>query len=402
MQSSIAVLAFSTLLYLEHWPRPSRSQGRSERGTHADKMVAAISEFHKAQCYFAGAIQIAAIVLASRATVHVETTNTGFLFTTATNGYIPIIFSLITITLYGRPSWYLILLSSCSFILSTVTLCLSQWFFTSYLVGRNFTSTGLSGPASGDILGATLLLTGICWGFPLADLLDSWCGRSIPHATAIDLSIVTGGWNWVLWTNCLVWFLYCVLCKWLEQPSNLSQAPRMGRLRTFAADFRAMGNRLSSTLAFTLIWRCVFLVTWLICFGYQFYLYSLFFTASLVSTDWTLGQIVAITVWVPSLAEYVYLERRRSFARSNTYASVLTGKIDGIAEAFEYKLPHGFHITKRALLSAHDSTNPIINMATSPYTTLPEQSDIELERIWPTNRTNGSPSKIGRRRTSRS
>ena len=43
------------------------------------------------------------------------------------------------------------------------------------------------------------------------------------------------------------------------------------------------------------------------CFGYHFYLYS-YFPFSEVDNSWGFAQVVAITVWVPSLVEYGIVE----------------------------------------------------------------------------------------------
>ena len=50
----------------------------------------------------------------------------------------------------------------------------------------------------------------------------------------------------------------------------------------------------------------VFIVSSLLCFGVHFYLIGVFHRHHLVSQVWTFGQIVAVTVWIPSIFEVLH------------------------------------------------------------------------------------------------
>ena len=52
----------------------------------------------------------------------------------------------------------------------------------------------------------------------------------------------------------------------------------------------------------------LFVLTWSLSFGYQFYLYNIVFSNAEIDTTWSFGQIVAITIWAPCLVEYLNLE----------------------------------------------------------------------------------------------
>lgn len=60
-------------------------------------------------------------------------------------------------------------------------------------------------------------------------------------------------------------------------------------------------------------WRLM-ATPWLCFFGrytlaIKFWLYSLFLRHSLVSKVWTFGQIIAVTVWAPSIVKFLYIEK---------------------------------------------------------------------------------------------
>jgi len=117
MQIGIALGAIMGLLMLELWP----SFEEKTRRHHTAALITALVEFHKNQCYFVGAIQIAIIAAHQQA----EGLDTIFVSVLAINGLVSIISTLVCITRYGRQSWYMILLSLVMFLLSTATLALS-------------------------------------------------------------------------------------------------------------------------------------------------------------------------------------------------------------------------------------------------------------------------------------
>ena len=65
---------------------------------------------------------------------------------------------------------------------------------------------------------------------------------------------------------------------------------------------------------FAKVWRelrlfyILFLLSWTVAFEYQYGDFVLFFLHSKIANSWSIGQIVAITVWV---AEFIYLLQRK-------------------------------------------------------------------------------------------
>ena len=44
---------------------------------------------------------------------------------------------------------------------------------------------------------------------------------------------------------------------------------------------------------------------WLVCFGYQYDLYGLFYRHDLVSTKWSFGQVVSVSVWASTIVAFL-------------------------------------------------------------------------------------------------
>ena len=206
-QSSLALLIFGALFVL-HTPAwvPFQKKAR-----HAQSLVTALVEFHKAQCYFAGAIQIAAVIFAGsfRKTMNrcrdgsatdelptfLQQMDAELLFTLSTNGTLPIAFTLTCIARYGRQSWYLILLSVSTITISTTTLIYASILWPSVAESLSMKPT---------------LSLEFCAG-NLQDY-ESWCGSG---KTVFNTSITPDksmvGWSWVLWITAMSWVLYSTI-----------------------------------------------------------------------------------------------------------------------------------------------------------------------------------------------
>ena len=94
----------------------------------------------------------------------------------------------------------------------------------------------------------------------------------------------------------------------------------------------------------------LFVSTWSLSFGYQFYPYSIVFSNAEVDTTWSFGQMVATTIWAPCLVEYLNLELSEYFtapyAASIARPALLrTGNIAGILKGSEYKFPAPLRLT---------------------------------------------------------
>lgn len=264
-------------------------------------------EFQKNQCYFAGAIQIASLVLSSHLydpyfgprRQQPDLLDAGFILALSTNGYIPTILSLVIITNHGRQSWYLLLLTLSIFVLSTGTLI---WL-------SHFWATASRYDDPGQIKDGWY---GICEHCDISSLSKAWCGREAADPSYIQI-FRARGWLWAIWAICLCWLLYCVACKLIDtvgstHPRVKTEVQSYPLVSMFTRALQKLGKKNWSRLGIGL-----FVTTWTLSFGYQFYVYSVVYSNAEVDPTWSFGQIVAITIWAPCLVEYLNLELSKSF-----------------------------------------------------------------------------------------
>lgn len=261
-------------------------------------MMIATVDFQIAQCYFAGAVQIAALVFTARDFLLIlwvaspELLDAGLLFTLATNGFVPTILTLAVITKYGRQSWYLISLCSIVFVLSTGMLAASSnaWYTKEF------------DPAYGVV--------SACGDFLASDLATAWCGSrdlfsdSGHSPTAINKVI------WVMWAHSLLWLIYCVSKK-LRTSDRFLPGTTIFK-SVFQPQFAwhdrlpigRFGNQLSQGL---------FVIAWSLSIGYQLWLYAVILRGSITNYTWSFGQLLAILIWAPCLVEFINLEISQCF-----------------------------------------------------------------------------------------
>lgn len=124
MQLSLAMvisIALSTLKF-----RPTHKQKREK--SHIDALSVALVDFHRSQCYFIAAIQIASFVLDSQAYRDYERSIPSPIFDVllsiplSLNGLVPTVFTLCSISEFGHLSWHVIILSILCIVLSTGSL----------------------------------------------------------------------------------------------------------------------------------------------------------------------------------------------------------------------------------------------------------------------------------------
>lgn len=250
-------------------------------------------DFHLAQCYFAGALQIAALIFTARRflldrwVASPELLDAGFLFTLATNGFVPTILILALITQYGRQSWYLILLSSIVFVLSTGMLAVSSnaWYATSF------------DPAYG-VLEA-------CGDFAASNLTTAWCGSNDLFSDSGHNPTTINKVIWVIWAHSLLWLIYCVTKKIRTSNRFLPRTSKLGSIcqSRFALSDRLPMGRLGGRLS-----QGLFAVTWSLSVGYQLWLYAVILRESIANYTWSFGQILAISIWAPCVFEFINLE----------------------------------------------------------------------------------------------
>ena len=296
MQSTIAMVAFIALIGMDVW-RPSDPE---KRKVHLNSLVAALVDFHKSQCYFSSTLSLTTIILVRSIEGKgrkKDSLDLGTFLIIATGGLIPIQLTLTCITRYGRQSWYLIILSLITTVLASATLVL---FYSSI----DFLIAPVRGPIAPPWQ-CTIHVS-------IPDYLSPICGSSSLHESYFSGTAVTNYWVWIVWVNSVAWLLFCIGKKaWASQRLR-SYTGRWGLsfgscstiIRTKCRlPWLIFGSRHSYHIRTGL-----FAGIWSLTFASQFYLFTVYFHHALISPRWTLGQVIAVTVWVPAIVEYVYIE----------------------------------------------------------------------------------------------
>ena len=281
--------------------------------TYSPAIKSALVEFHKAQCFFILAIEIAANIVVRQGTLNDGTTTTtlqglfnnySLVGSVSISGFVPVTFTLLALHRHGMHSWYLAILSNCTLVLSAVTM---------FSVG-NFVIS----PADRQKLSNANNSTHRACGFrdPTAFCLEVE-GRSGPtNLTSMNFGYGSIGGPGLLFT-CIILALidldyfglqgttkYEGFIKWLsrllEKLSRSKDKPR---------------SKQSAQHLLAILKDCLYSCIW--------WWYMFFFTYSLVGLNrpangaslnpvmsWTFGQIVAITVWAGPLFEFVKLSVR--------------------------------------------------------------------------------------------
>ena len=215
--------------------------------------------------------------------------DTSALVILATCGFLPIVLTLACIARYGRQSWYLITLSTITFILAGGALIIAYFALPSTL-------KLLDGSIDGTLSDIGAIIS--------TNILYSLCGSSSLGRNQVDYGTIHNPWVWIAWLNSTIWLLICIFKK-----AATFKRLRLHRERFIAVFKNYPGIRtLQKSRAVYRVGTFIFIVTWSLCFAGQYYLFSIYFRAHVISPTWSFGQIIAITVWVPSIVEFLYIE----------------------------------------------------------------------------------------------
>ena len=316
LQLSIAVFVATALIGLEFFSKGERKAAKR----HQDAVAIALVEFHKNQCYFISAIQIALLVLLHQAFIRWDINkfiapifDVLLSVPLALNGLVPTVFTLCCISRYGRLSWYGIILTVITAVLSTGSLVASYRF------------TRTEAGSLDEIMGDQ----------SLAAQSRIVCGSDSGNlGTQAELSTIKFSWVWLIYVNCVLWGLYCIV-KHVIEPTR-GESSRWNRLSRF------LTKPYVPTFTYTF-----FAITWILSFTYHFWLYNFLNKNSLVSQTWTFGQIIAVVVWAPSIVEFLYVEISKLRSKAvYRFLYILADKsaLEGPEEASKYKYPPGLRV----------------------------------------------------------
>ena len=290
--------------------------------THINSLVIALVDFHKAQCYFSCVIQITALAFFRESKVSMRGTfysspadhfndlfDTSILIVLATSGLIPVNLVLACIMRYGRHSWYLLILSLITTLLATATLIASYYY--THVYGKPFEQyqNNLADPFDDDnAYGGGVSCT---LPFTLEETLEGTifplCGNTKLANNLLPTGLIDNGWMWAVWANCIIWLFlgFGIKCY------NLKMfARRREKSLQFGTNLPVIRYLIKRSRTCT-TWIIVSAIPWSLCIAGQFYLFSAFLEHSVISYEWSFGQIIAVTIWLPCLVEYVYIEWSR-------------------------------------------------------------------------------------------
>lgn len=340
MQNGIALSAFGLLRFFDFWiyyvtialfscasgRKGARRKGESARQMglryRVPNLISALFEFQKAQCFFMIAVQVAAIIIVQRGgfeAKYLQQLSNSFSATTlvAICGYLPVVFTLLNLHGAGKCSWYILTLSTITIVISGVTAFNTRKFY----------------PSPNDMA-------------DLRGITGNWtsCGNKNPTTFCLSPRTVDpfnypGGAKHIF-IFCLIVLIFLIIDKARTSPlfpavrATTTNHNSLKSIRSFPLGRRTMTqlsalSGLSSVPSYygrldvktkrafsNLLYGCLWIV-FLFFYCRAVYLLSTWInnqSGVIGPSTWSFGQIVGITVWVPSLIQYLYLETRE-FAR---------------------------------------------------------------------------------------
>lgn len=282
-----------TIFWCSHGRVKARSKAKGIQDSvthHAVPLLSALVEFQKAQCFFAIAVEVAAQILAPAGSLGVNNqgqlfTNYEFIRMTSIHGSLPITFTLLCLRRAGIKSWYLFTLSACAVLLSVAT----------YVSVDKVEKKLYEDPNGFNLPFTTNLRIDSCGGVNPS----TWCDNSQYDGLA-DIS--TTGLGSLVSSAFVLGLMLFDQCGFADLPIIQNFLDRFAGLRNWRR------SRIFAKVMFILMW-CNYLVWFALgCTN----LSSFMEVGAIDTSTWGFGQIVAVTIWIPSLFEYFYLEISKS------------------------------------------------------------------------------------------
>ena len=336
MQNGIALVAFALLRLFDFWvyyvllgllyciPGIRNAKAQAEKARRmglryrVPNLISALFEFQKAQCFFMIAVQAAAIIVVHGGGFEAKnlqqlSNSYSAITLVAICGYLPVVFTLLNLHGAGKSSWYIIALSTITVIVSGVTAFSTRRFDPSandlkYL--RNLTgswaSCGSKNPTTFCLSSRTVdpfdyvggvkhsfIFCIIILGLIVLDRLRTTRAFALARNKISD---------------------HQALKSTMSRPSKrwtataLSVVSKLSVVPSYYSRMDVIGKKALSDLIYGFIW-----IIFLFFYCRAIYLLSTWINGQsgvIGPSTWTFGQIVGITIWVPSLIQYLYLETR--------------------------------------------------------------------------------------------
>ncbi|KAL9580142.1 MAG: hypothetical protein Q9212_004665 [Teloschistes hypoglaucus] len=370
--------------------------------------MTALTDFHKAQCFFMLATNIAALVVVPRGGLDPQSlqqiyNSWIFLKVVAVNGFLPTTFTLANLHLVGMLSWYLILLSGLTVALSTATLAALGNFHPSeremqnlakfagsggppecdgirpgaycYAPMRSDESPYISDQSIGDvayqILGFCLVVMFLLIGSRsgLLPKISRRYGHLLQHlifrpkkdrfrnmlvwghdrvqflARRVEAR-VTASHRWEL----VMWGANTIISKIKARYETTLVIVGIERV---ASDIQKIDSKTLAKGAVKFALYVTVLAFYISFFNTFLHDLAWFANNQVYNDTWNFGQICAITIWAPPICEYIHLEVR------------------GMQRGFDHRLMPPFRVTRSSDLEDAAATSKV---------SVPDHNDEDLRR----------------------
>ena len=301
---------------------------------------ATLAEFHKAQCYFTIALQIATFVITYSKTSPTSYIDQNFLLLVALDGIVPITVTLYTLSTFGKRSWYMITLSVVSIVLST---------FNGIHINRTFSSytdvPGL-GPATCGSVGPA----GLCFGIGANNIVIDDSVLSNQFFVIMIITDVIAG--------CLViWKLLTESTQWWEAFIRAIAKRLVARMKSTSGLTTDELHRCDKVnhriqLITAIVFHFLIVVALFACSALDLYILEELLISPFVDVkSWGFGQIVGMTIWMGVILELAYLEWSEYLLLFLLFeANMVT---DGIEEGLEWRLPKWIKVEEHETKPGH-------------------------------------------------
>lgn len=298
------MLGFAVIAFLK--VRRKDKPRRSRVLTHEEALVSGLIDFHKAQCFFSGTVQIASITYGIFKT---NILNNFLLLPLATNGLIPIVLAYIMVIRYGRSSTYLAALTVVTWLLSSFVF----WVLYNQLIGITFSEEGVKNPQLYYQFMLQSSANPSCGGYSGLTLCPDrlvWTPQGIlPEADRIkEAPPYIWGWSTMsLFATLVIHYRPRLKRKETQDETTRQRHPYDGQRKN-----RLLSGLRQKAVIDGLFW--IFIAIPIAILGLQISL--LFGELSMMDHEnWSFGQIMAVTIWAPPIVEYLYLLARKSITQ---------------------------------------------------------------------------------------
>ena len=308
IQTFLVVLIWTilTCATLVHWRKRRVPTGPARLSESWKSLLDSISGFHAAQCFFSIPLAVA-VFFTDPFTL--DPLNSFGLLPVALNGFLPITFTLMMMyhfrhSMQDPLKWYSILLTDVSYLLNTIVL----FAVVNYLIPIKKEGVALQAPAFQSLGGIDSCGGSTALALCLATQRDSppaFLLQQFPNLAFAGIRLAP--FVWVICTICLATINYQHF-----QQTRLGQRfedsfPRHD-VRKRSAPRRREFSQVLLVLRGTTSYYAASVII-LLSLIFQAVMFYTYLKLGLVDLrTWSLGQIVAITVWIPPVIDYLHLQ----------------------------------------------------------------------------------------------